>query len=123
GTSSGAGNSSGFQNTYLGGDSGQLASTGSQNTYIGYQAGRSMVGSGNTALGRTAGNSAVTATQVTLLGSSANVGADNLAFATAVGAGSIVTSSNTIVLGRQLGQDKVRIPGLGIGGSTGLCLN
>ena len=50
------------------------------------------------------------------------VGGD-LTFATALGAGSSVSTSNTIALGRSNGSDKVRIYGLGFSGSDHLCRN
>jgi hypothetical protein len=48
---------------------------------------------------------------------------DNLDFATAIGANAVVTTSNTIVLGRPNGADKVVVPGLGEGGDLQLCWN
>src|SRR5207244_3079357 len=61
------------------------------------------------------GNS--TWTNITLIGSFANVGNDGLEHATAVGAGAIVSSSDTVVLGR--GNDTVQVPGsLAVNGGT-----
>ena len=59
----------------------------------------------------------------TIIGQSANVGAGNLTYATALGSGSVVSTSNTIALGRSDGSDKVVVYGLGSAGSTTLCRN
>jgi len=59
----------------------------------------------------------------------ADVGTDNLTYATAIGAGALVNASNTIALGRGDGSDTVDVPGklqidtLAAAGSTSLCLN
>ena len=45
----------------------------------------------------------------TLVGTNANVGAGNLSYATAIGSDAVVTTSNSVVLGRNI--DTVRIPG------------
>lgn len=47
----------------------------------------------------------------------------NLNHATAIGAGAEVATDNTIMLGRNSGLDKVRVPGLGTDGATALCRN
>jgi len=67
-------------------------------------------------------DSATNATAATnALGNNAAVGSASLTFATAIGAGSTVTTSNTIQLGRP--NDRVRISGLGTAGSQSLCSN
>jgi hypothetical protein len=54
-----------------------------------------------------------------MIGASANVGADNLNFATAIGAGAVVSTSNTVVLGRNV--DTVGVPGaLNVTGAFGI---
>ena len=58
-----------------------------------------------------------------MVGADANVGANNLQFATAIGANAVVSQSNTIALRRANGADKVQIFGLGSAGSTQLCRN
>ena len=78
-------------------------------------------------MGRGAGTTNTTGSNNTLLGFNAEVGSGGLSFATAVGADAVVTSSNTVVLGRSA--DIVRVPGfirvvqLGSAGSTALCQN
>jgi len=80
--------------------------------FLGYSAGETnTVGGGNT-----------------LVGSASDVGAPDLSFATAIGASSIAHASDTIVLGRSLGQDAVHIWGvLRVGlegsGSLDVCRN
>src|SRR5205085_9708954 len=80
----------------------------------------------NSFFGASAGNSNAAGSFLTLVGSSANVASDGLDHATAIGAGSIVSSSNTVVLGRSL--DTVQVPGnlalttLGTASRTKLCL-
>lgn len=83
GVNTGRGNTSGSQNTFLGRLAGRFNTTGTNNTFIGYNtASSNIAGSNNTAIG-----------------SGANV-ANGLNFATAIGAGSSVSESETIVLGR-----------------------
>jgi hypothetical protein len=48
---------------------------------------------------------------ITLIGAGADVAQTNLSFATAIGAGALVTGSNTIALGRPDGSDLVRVYG------------
>jgi hypothetical protein len=63
----------------------------------------------------------------TLVGASANLASGNLSYATAIGSGALVTTSNTVVLGRSA--DKVEIAGLvrtmslGVAGSNHVCRN
>ncbi|MDQ3257625.1 MAG: tail fiber domain-containing protein [Acidobacteriota bacterium] len=80
-------------------------------------------GISNSFVGETAGYSNTTGSNNTIIGGGANVDAGNLNFATAIGAFATVSTSNTIVLGRSFGADKVRIPGLGAAGATALCRN
>jgi hypothetical protein len=47
----------------------------------------------------------------TLIGSNTDTSVNNLTFTAALGAGAVVSSSNTIALGRSSGQDAVQIPG------------
>jgi hypothetical protein len=89
----GSANTTGGGNAFFGGDSGQNNTTGSNNTNIGMSA-----GSTNT-----------TGSNNTTIGSNANFGANNLNYATAIGSDAVVSSSNSVVLGRNL--DTVRIPG------------
>lgn len=73
----------GNQNVAIGSASFSNNTTGLRNTVIGYNAGN----------GNTSGNS------ITLIGRQANVGVDGLSNATAIGANSLVASSNSLVLG------------------------
>ena len=140
GTGSGYNNSLGNFNSFFGSRAGEFTSTSNDNSFFGYNAGNANDGSGNTFVGRSAGVSntdgdnntfvgkhAGSTTTIgsnnTALGAVSGLGADNLQYATAIGAGSVVSTSNTIVLGRLTGADRVRIHGLGIAGSIGLCLN
>jgi hypothetical protein len=89
--------SSGSRNTALGKDAGNKIHTGEQNVFIGWNAtslsDQNVVGSNNT-----------------IIGADARVAA-NANFATALGAGSTVSTSNTIALGRSNGSDHVLAPG------------
>lgn len=79
-------------------------------------------GSNNSFVGTEAGWTNATGSNISLVGNSADVGSDNLYFATALGAGSVVTANNTIQLGRN-GSGVVRIGTTGAADSTNLCLN
>ncbi len=107
GFASGAGNKTGSDNVFMGIGTGVGNTTGSDNSFVGRGAG----------FGNTTGNSN------TMVGASANVNSGDLTFATAIGANAAVSTSNTIVLGRANGADKVRVPGLGAAGTTALCRN
>jgi trimeric autotransporter adhesin len=77
------------------------ANTGNQNTAIGYQSiVNNTSGNNNTALGYSTLLTNTTGSNNTGLGNVADVSANNLSFATAIGAGSIVSQSNSIILGR-----------------------
>lgn len=100
-----------------------LSNTGTQNLFAGIGAGNANTGAQNSFFGRDAGISNTTGANNTIIGQGANVGSDALTFATALGSGAVVSTSNTIALGRTNGSDKVRIFGLGADGSTSLCRN
>lgn len=140
GGSSGFRNTSGSQNSFFGERAGVQTSTGSFNTFVGAQAGQANeTGTSNVSIGARSGMSnAVGSNNVyvgtgsgfgdmgnnnTLIGANANTIGIGLSFATAIGSQADVTTNNTIVLGRPTGADKVRIPGLGSGGSVQLCRN
>ncbi len=95
GPSTGGSNTAGSNNTFSGDNAGTANTGGSNNSFFGYRA-----GFGNT----TGGNN-------TIIGFGANTGANNLSFATALGASATVAASNTIALGRSAGQDAVNVPG------------
>jgi hypothetical protein len=92
GVNTGRGNTEGARNTFIGRVAGRFNTTGFENTYIGY----------NTAASSITGNNNIA------IGASANV-SDGLSFATVIGSGASVTSSNTVVIGR--GADTVRVNG------------
>ncbi len=133
-------NSTGSFNAFFGASSGALT-TGSFNTFIGRRAGATITtGSGNVFVGNDTGLTVTTGSSNTLIGSGANANA-GVSFGAAIGSLATVTTSNTIVLGRNGGQDAVAVPGaivaqgnlnvaglvsltsLGIAGSQPLCLN
>jgi hypothetical protein len=135
-------NNNGINNTFLGYQSGlnnvgnPQFLAGSRNTFVGYHSGLNNGSSGaipagnsNTFVGDTAGNSNVDGSNNTVIGAQADVGSNNLVFATAIGSGAVVSSNNTIALGRSDGSDTVDVPGklqidtLASAGSTQLCLN
>ena len=127
GIESGAVNTEGNDNSYFGYRAGYLNSQGSGNSFFGASAGRVNFGGFNTFIGVDAGLDNITGSANTLIGYGADVDNGNLLFATALGAGAIVSTSNTVVLGRT--DDTVRIPGflrvvrLGIPGTVPLCQN
>lgn len=124
GADAGGGNTTGSGNSFVGAGVGFMNTTGNDNSFFGLGAGfNNTTGGGNTFVGNSAGQNNTTGSNNTAIGNLANVGANNLTFATAVGAGAVVSTSDTIVLGRTNGADKVRIFGLGAAGSTQLCRN
>jgi hypothetical protein len=116
-------------NTFLGAEAGTDNTTGQLNLFGGWFAGgANTTGSANVFLGYFAGDGNTTGGANTLLGSQADVGAPDLSYATAIGAGSVAHASNTIVLGRDQGEDAVHIWGvLRVGlegsGSLDVCRN
>ncbi len=133
-------NTTGTDNTFVGAGAGHNAGTGYQNSFFGVGAGNQNTGysnsffghnagSGNTAgfhntlVGWHAGDANVTGNNLTILGDNADVGAPGLTYATAIGADAVVSASNTIVLGRANGADRVVLPGLGSAGAAALCRN
>jgi len=111
GYNAGSANISGLNNTFVGNQTG-LVNTASYNTFVGNQAGSATTTGGfNTFFGTFSGNTNTTGNNNTIIGHNADVGTNNLTYATAIGAGTVVTSSNTIMLGRSNGTDTVVIPG------------
>ena len=123
-------NTTGSSNSFFGEGAGRASTIGSNNSFFGNLAGRNVNGSNNAFFGRGSGVSANNGTgnsffgslagdstlnmdgnNNTLIGSSADVVTANLSFATAIGAGATVGTSDTIVLGRSGGEDQVNIPG------------
>jgi len=134
GTSAGLSNTVGDSNAFFGNTSGQQNLTGRANAFFGANAGRSNLandnaffgtsaglnntsGTGNTFVGRSAGLSNTAESNNTFLGFNSN-GAAGITNSTAIGANSVVTTSNTMVLGTNA--VTVRVPGnLNIAGSFG----
>ncbi|HQX55714.1 MAG TPA: tail fiber domain-containing protein [Pyrinomonadaceae bacterium] len=121
GAGSGISNVGGNDNSLFGFDAGRnrngQTATGSRNTIIGSEAGLNMTGSANTFLGGRAGflffpaNGERAGSFTTAIGADSGINADDLEYATAIGAGAQVSASNTIQLGRQNGLDAVLVPG------------
>jgi len=124
----GALNQIGSRNSFFGAYAGAFNNT-SDNAFFGYYAGYQSTGAFNSFFGANAGETNKAGNNNTMIGHLADVASDNLHHATAIGAGSVVGSSNQILLGRNDGSDDVRIPGtlrlvtLGSTGSVSLCRN
>jgi hypothetical protein len=145
GIAAGIANTTGFSNSFFGHGAGLINTTGANNSFFGDAAGRDVAGNGNSSFGTRAAGVAggsgdnntfigietdfnlngQTGSNNTLLGAKSKIvfptSGQQINFATAIGAGAVVNTSNTIVLGRNL--DTVRIPGsisgnLGIGTSA-----
>lgn len=123
----GTSNVSSSNNSFYGHSAG-FNNTGASNSFFGRSAGlTNTIGSFNSFFGQSAGVTNTTGSNNTIIGNNADVLLESLNFATAVGAGAVVSTSNTVVLGRD--DDIVRIPGflrvvqLGSPGSTSLCQN
>ncbi len=147
GYKAGESNTAGEGNTFVGFRAGNLNTTGHHNTVVGHLAGISNVGglnnvfvgngSGsenvtghfNTFVGNVSGGGNVDGDSNTLVGNSTRVTSGGLSYATAIGAGAAAPASNSITLGRSLGEDTVRIPGtlvlgeLSAAGLTPVCRN
>lgn len=130
GMGAGTFNTSGTQNAFFGKDSGPDNTTGNFNTFLGASSGgNNTTGSSNVFIGRLSGLTNTTGTQNTLVGDNTNLGAANLSFATAIGANAMVSTSNTVQLGRANGGDTVFVPGmldlglLGGAGAQAICRN
>jgi len=109
GESAGEANTTGSNNTFFGRNAGVVTTTGGQNTFLGFAAGdETTTGHHNTFVGYGAGNDNTTGDFNTTLGSTADI-SGNLSYATAIGAGAVVSASNTIVLGRA--EDRTIISG------------
>lgn len=125
GSGAGGSNTSGFSNTFIGsGGAGTANQGGQSNTFIGASSGIASLANFNTFVGAFSGQANTTGGNNTILGAGANLGAVDLGFATAIGSGSTVETSNTIALGRSTGEDAVRIYGnsVTVGGNTAFTL-
>ncbi len=129
GASAGFSNIASQGNAFFGDDAG-YSTTGGGNSFFGSSSGRlTTSGANNSFFGVGTGSSNSTGSNNTLIGRNADVGANNLDHATAIGSGAVVSTSDTIALGRANGSDVVDVPGklqidtLATAGSTNLCLN
>jgi hypothetical protein len=112
GNSAGASNQTGSLNSFFGWNSGITNTTGSDNSFFGKDTGiNNTIGSRNTFVGTISGYSNLTGSNNTALGFNADV-ADSLSYATVIGSDAVVSTSNTIVLGRIGGEDTVQVPGV-----------
>jgi len=110
GFNAGASNTSGGNNSFFGRNAGAGNTTGGSNAFFGFSAGGlNSGGSNNAFFGINAGSNNTTGGNNTAVGAGANVASGTLSFATAIGAGAAVSTSNTVVLGRNL--DTVSVPG------------
>jgi hypothetical protein len=123
----GSANLIGFSNSFFGASAGSNT-TSNTNSFFGANAGlNNATGFSNSFVGAFAGNANTTGHHNTIIGAGAEVGANNLSFATAIGALATVSTSNTIVLGTS--SIAVQVPGtlavnsLGAAGGTSLCRN
>ena len=121
---------SGDNNTFIGNAAagGTSLTAGDGNTFIGGAAGNGTFGAGfNTFVGYESGIDGAS-THNSALGKRARIN-PGLSHATAIGADSMAVNSNSVILGRNAGQDTVEVPGkikvfqLGAAGSTQLCRN
>lgn len=127
GSEAGRNNTTGGNNTFVGQFAGLDNIGGNWNTFIGQAAGHhNSTGFSNTFIGQASGTENTSSTHTTLLGANTST-VNGLDYATAIGAGATVTSSNTVALGRTA--DSVWIPGrlylnqLGPAAATHLCWN
>jgi hypothetical protein len=114
GKGAGANNSIASGNSFFGTSAGFNNTTGQLNAFFGEGTGSAnTTGSGNTFIGRDADFNVANPTgdNNTLLGSNSKV-TSGVSNSTAIGAGAVVSASNTIVLGRNAGQDTVQVPGI-----------
>lgn len=93
-------NTTGTRNTAFGSRTLELTTTGGENTALGRHVMMSNItGSNNTAVGYRTGDTITSETNNTLIGTRADIGS-GITFGTAIGAQSMVTQSNSIILGR-----------------------
>jgi hypothetical protein len=110
-------NRGGFGNALFGAKAGLENQYGGDNSFFGYEAGMNSTGDSNSFFGEGAGTVNTTGSSNTALGRNADFSVGDLTYATAIGAGSVASNDNSVVLGRSA--DTVRIPGnLNTTGST-----
>jgi hypothetical protein len=126
--------STGDSNVFIGKRAGgSTRLIGSENTLVGHHAGSTTAGNRNVFIGNQAGIGTEAGLDITLIGNRTSAavpeGSPSLSFATAIGSGAVVANSNTVVLGRNDGSDRVLVHGildlgtLGAPGSLPLCRN
>ena len=117
GTFAGRGNTTGINNSFFGIQAG-VNNNGGSNSFFGAAAGMgNTTGSANTFIGTSSGQSNTTENFNTFIGFNAN-GTAGINNATAIGANSVVTTSNTMVLGTNI--VTVQVPGsLNVAGTFG----
>jgi trimeric autotransporter adhesin len=99
GTQAGYFNTTGNQNIFIGVSAG-VNSNGGQNNFIGVEAGNSNTsGAENVGIGFRAGKTNTTGTYNTFIGNYSDASVNSLTNATAIGANSVASASNTVVLG------------------------
>ena len=99
---SGAGweNTIGIKNCFFGSSAGSTTSSGSNNIFVGYFAGvGNKTGSGNLFFGTNAGQANIGGNDNIVIGNAANLSANGLTNASAIGAHSSVGQSNSLILG------------------------
>ncbi len=116
GVAAGFGNTTGYNNVYIGDSSGYYGSGGRQNTIVGYQAGLNNLtdyncffgqqaginntnGSKNTYVGYHAGNSGTTGSSNTIIGYGADISNGTFTNATAIGNLAVANASNKVRIG------------------------
>jgi hypothetical protein len=105
----------GSNNSFIGSRSG-LNNTGSNNFFGGYFSGwQNLGGANNTFIGTFSGATNTGGSSNTLIGNMANVGTGSLTNATAIGANSFVTQSNSVVIGAIGGVNGGTVTNVGIG--------
>jgi hypothetical protein len=96
----GQNNSTGNHNSFLGVTTGNSNTTGEENTFLGAHAGYyNSTGSNNTFVGNFAGQFNSVGSNNVFIGFNAEGGSSNLTNAIVIGAGAIVNSSNSVVIG------------------------
>jgi hypothetical protein len=117
GRTAGLNTTGGVVNSFFGHRAGEVNTGGSSNSFFGERSGLNSQGVNNSFFGAVAGQTNVNGQNNTILGTLADVGSPGLNFATAIGAGAVVSTSNTLTLGRVA--DSVQIPGaMSVAGST-----
>ena len=100
GVQSGLSNQSGADNVFFGRDAGRDNISGNGNAFFGRNSGLLTRSDNNTFIGLNAGNTNFAGSSNTVIGANADVASAALDFATAIGAGAVVDTSNTVLLGR-----------------------